>query len=71
MRLTYYNLDRKELVEKLIKIIKYNNISFKNLIRNYAKNIITLRDEVLNSEKLDINSWINEQYTQQQINKLY
>jgi ankyrin repeat protein len=70
MRLTYTDFNRNELPEKLIKIIKYNNLSFKNLIRNYAKDIIELRDTVLNKADLNLNKWINEQYTTQQVNKV-
>jgi hypothetical protein len=33
------------------------------MIRNYAINVIKNRDEILNSAKLDINNWINDEYT--------
>jgi ankyrin repeat protein len=65
-RITYYDLDRKILVNNMIKQMKENNISFKNMIRNYAKNIIDIRDNILNSVNLDINDWLNEQFTNAQ-----
>ena len=63
MRLTYNDIEPKELVLKLIKSIRTNNISVKNMIRNYAINVIKNRDEILNSANLDINKWINDEYT--------
>jgi len=67
MRLTYKEMDRSDLVKKMIQTIKSQNISFKNLIRNYAKNILDIRDKILNKADLDINDWLNDQYTEHQI----
>jgi hypothetical protein len=67
MRLQYRNLKREKLVKKMIETIKSQNISFKNLIRNYAYNIINIRDRILNKAGLDINDWLNDQYTDYQI----
>jgi ankyrin repeat protein len=67
MRITYSYLEPKNLVNKLIKSIRTNNISVKNMIRNYAKNIIDLRDEILKFAQLDINNWINEDYDDTQL----
>jgi ankyrin repeat protein len=66
MRLTYKDIKRDKLVEILIYLIKKENISFKNMIRNYSARIIKIRDELLAKSKLDINDWINEQYTDNQ-----
>ncbi len=63
MRLSYPELEPKRLVKKLIKSIRINNISVKNMIRNYAVNVIKSRDEILQAAKLDINNWINDEYT--------
>ena len=68
MRITYSNFEPAILVKKLIQSIKENNISIKNMIRNYAANVIKERDEILNSAKLDINDWINDDYNDSQIN---
>jgi len=63
MRLTYNEIPRNKLVDILITFIKHENISFKNMIRNYASNVINIRDELLAKSKLNINDWINDQYT--------
>lgn len=68
MRLTYKNLDRTSLVKQMIKSIKSQNVSFKNLIRNYAKNIIDIRDKILGKAGIDINDWLNDQFNEKQIN---
>ena len=39
MRLTYPDYDRKILADKLLKDIRSEGLSFKNLIRNYSLNI--------------------------------
>lgn len=70
MRLTYKNINRADLVKKMIQTIKSQNISFKNLIRNYSKNILEMRDKVLDKAGLDINDWLNDQYTEQQIDTI-
>lgn len=67
MRLSYKEMSREVLVKKMIQTIKSQNISFKNLIRNYAKNILDIRDKILNKANLDINDWLNDQYTEHQI----
>lgn len=66
MRITYSDLDRKSLVVKIIKSTKQQNISFKNMIRNYSKSITDLRNEILKKAKLDINDWHNSNFTNQQ-----
>lgn len=70
MRLLYRDVNREVLVNELIKTIKYRKISFKNLIRNYSKNIIELRDQILNKADLDINDWLNDVITNTQIDNL-
>jgi ankyrin repeat protein len=70
MRLTYRDLDNKELVKLLIKSIKTQNISIKNMIRNYAKHVIEIRDRILSNANLNINMWLNDEYTDEQINKV-
>jgi ankyrin repeat protein len=65
-RIKYKEIPREQLVKILIKDAKAKNISFKNLIRNYAINIIEIRDQILSKANMDINDWINEQYTEEQ-----
>lgn len=68
MRLTYRDIDRNSLVKMLLKTIRNKNVSYKNMIRNYSKEIIKIRDKVLQASKMDINDWLNDQYTDEQIN---
>jgi ankyrin repeat protein len=68
MRITYSTLDPKTCVSKLIKYIRSQNISVKNMIRNYAVHIIKERDEILNYAKIDINDWLNDDYTDENLN---
>jgi hypothetical protein len=70
MRLTYRDLSNKELVKVLIRSLRTQNISVKNMIRNYAKNCIEIRDKILSKAGLDINDWINGDYTDDQITKV-
>ena len=68
MRLTYKELDRKSLVKLLLKSIRNQNVSYKNMIRNYSQNIIQIRDKVLQKSNMDINDWLNDEYNDDQIN---
>ncbi len=67
MRLTYRDIPSDVLVKKLIKSIKTNNVSVKNMIRNYSVNIIKLRDDILNSASIDINDWVNDEYDDEKV----
>ncbi len=69
-RLTYPDIKRDSLVRKLIKSIKIQNLSFKSVIRNYSKDIIDIRDKVLNDANLTINDWINDQYNKEQFDSV-
>ena len=62
MRIKYDMLDNKKLVIKLIQKIKETNISYKNIVRNFAKKIIDIRDKYLLESKMDINIWLNGSY---------
>lgn len=70
MRLQYPDIDRKSLINKLIKNIKTTNTSFKNLIRNYSINITNTRDTIFNKTGMNINNWINNQYSDEQYDKI-
>lgn len=67
MRLTYREYKREELVKALIKTIRSKNISFRNMIRNYAKVVVEIRDEIFRQSHIDINDWMNDEYTDIQI----
>jgi ankyrin repeat protein len=64
------DFDSKELVEKLIKEIKFKNISFKKLIRTYSHKITNLRDIFLKKYNLDINDYITNNFNSVILNKL-
>jgi len=64
MRIKYNILDRNKLVIKLIQKIREENIQFKTLIRNYAKKVIDIRDDILVESNIDINDWLNSNYEQ-------
>lgn len=69
-KLTYPDIESGELARKLIEIIKIKNIKFKNLIRNYSKNITDLRDNYLKKYEIDFNDWLNENYDEELISNL-
>jgi hypothetical protein len=70
MRLTYSDMSRNELVDMLMSTIRSKNISYRNMIRNYGKNIMEIRDKILQKSKMDINDWLNDQYTDTQVNSV-
>ena len=57
-------LNSKEFVKSLFKSLKLQNKNFKELIRNFSKNISELRDTFLSKFKLDINDWISYNYNE-------
>jgi ankyrin repeat protein len=63
MRLTYDEIDRKKLVKILMKTVRSNNVSFKNMIRNYGANVIEIRDKILRESDMNVNDWLNDKYT--------
>ena len=58
------NLESKEMVKYLIKVLKLQNKNFKTVIRNFSKNISSLRDRFLSKYNMDINDWISYNYTE-------
>jgi hypothetical protein len=58
------------IADELIKRLKFDNQSFKSLIRNFSKKITGLRDGYLKKYNLDINDWIVGNYSQDILNKL-
>ena len=59
-----------DLSEELINNIKLEGKSFKNLIRNFSKNISDYRDEYLMKVNLDINLWISGNYNEEELSNL-
>jgi hypothetical protein len=70
MRITNINIERKDLIHKLINYIRSKRISFRSVIRSFTKNITDLRDTYLNKVDLDINLWLNDNFTINQWNKI-
>jgi ankyrin repeat protein len=62
-RLTYSHYSRDKLIKELFSNISQKGISYRNLIRNYSRNIIRDRDSLLGKVGIDINDWLNERYS--------
>jgi len=56
-RLSYPDISRNKLVLKLMKLIRDDDVSFKNEIRNYSQKVTSVRKKILSSASLDINEW--------------
>ncbi|ANB50636.1 hypothetical protein [Powai lake megavirus] len=69
-RLKYNAQNPYKLANNLIKQIKINNYSFRNIIRNYSKNITDLRDAYLNKINRNINDYLNNRFTIGETNQL-
>jgi ankyrin repeat protein len=61
-RIKNENIERKKLFLQLVKNIRRNNLSFKNVIRSFSKLIIDIRDSLLKKVSLDINKWLNDDF---------
>lgn len=68
-RLTYYTYDRTRLIKSLFYNIKAQGLSYRNMIRNYSQNISKERDKMLKMINIDINDWLNDNYTNNQLDK--
>ena len=68
MRMKYKEVNRKELVSNMIIEIREQNISFRNMIRNYSYDLMKLRDDILFKAGININDWYNDKYTEKQLN---
>ena len=55
-------MEQSKLVSQLITHIKYNNYTFKTIIRNFSKNLNIYRDNILSQVNIDVNQWLNNQY---------
>jgi ankyrin repeat protein len=69
-RLSYPKIKPKTLVKQLIRSIKADNTSFRTLIRDYSGNVTNLRDSYLAKIGSDINDYLNNKITQQQLRQL-
>lgn len=57
----------QQFVKYLIKILKLQSKNFKTVIRNFSKNISSLRDRFLHKYNMDINNWISYEYTEEKL----
>ena len=70
MVLKYPDIKREKLITKIIYNIKRNQISFKDLIKNYTLKIIFYRKFIFKNTNIDINDWINNNYNETSYNMI-
>jgi hypothetical protein len=70
MNINKSSITYKNVAYELIKYIKFDNLKFKNIIRNFSNKITELRDKYLGKYKIDINDWVNSNYSHDIIDKL-
>lgn len=70
MRITHNYVKRDKLIKYMLKNLYEQHISFKTLIRNYAKKITDLRDQILSQSHININEWLNDQYDEKIFNEV-
>lgn len=63
-------ISSRKLVLLLINNLKLEAKSFKNLIRDFSKNISEYRDSFLSKVNLDINDWILTNYDEEKLEEL-
>jgi hypothetical protein len=69
-RIKNISIDRKLLIGKLINNAKLKNILLRQIIRNYSKNITDIRDNYLLKVDININDWLNDNFSKDQFDKL-
>jgi len=67
----YIDIPSEQLVKKLIIAVKRQNLSFRSVIRNFTKFITDIRDNLLKTNNIDINDWINNNITKELINQVH
>jgi len=70
MRISNQNVKRDELIHKLINYIRLKRLTFRSVIRSFTKNITDIRDNYLAKAGIDINQWLNDNFTEVEWNKL-
>lgn len=63
MRVSYPNIKREKLMNFFIRQVEEKQLKYRSVIRNYAVHISDIRDYVLHKANIDINQYINEEYT--------
>ena len=67
-KLKHINIPSRKIIKKLFEQIRLNNLSFRDVIRNYSKKITDLRDHLLSP--LNINDYLNNKLGETQQKKL-
>jgi hypothetical protein len=49
----------KKLIPKLLQKIRGNNLLFKQVIRNYANLMSSIRDKIFKVSKIDLEDWFS------------
>ena len=70
-RALYIDIPPDQLVITLIIAIKKKNQLFRDVIRSFAKNITNIRDDILIKVDIDINDWINNNVTSEQVKHVH
>ncbi len=70
LRISNPNIPRDKLVKILMKEMINENYSFKKLIRDYSFYILEIRDNILNKVNTNINEWMNDTISQNNIDLL-
>lgn len=70
MNITNPKLQLSNIAEEMIRYIKFDNMSFKTIIRNFSKKITEIRDGYLKKINIDINDWVVGNYNEEQLDKL-
>lgn len=66
MRISNQNVLRNELIYKLINYIRLKRVTFRSVIRSFTKNITDIRDNYLTQANIDINQWLNDNFTEKE-----
>jgi len=64
------NIESNKLAEILIQELKFKNLNFKTVIRNFSKRISDMRDDFIIKYNLDINDIMVGNYSEDILNKL-
>jgi ankyrin repeat protein len=70
MRISNINIKRDDLLNSLVNYIRMKKVSFRSTIRNFTKNITDIRDKILSVANIDINKWINNNYTKEEYEQI-
>ena len=70
MRIKYINIERNNIINSLINNIRSNKYSFRSVIRSFVKEITDVRDNLFTQVNLNINKWINNNYSDDEWIKL-